>query len=89
MKTPDQMYWHLPDAIQALDRGDEINWKVDTEVNDFRAIDYRIIDSRPCDEFSSLDADWGEQDELVNVPRARRPNSARVAELDGSPDGNY
>jgi hypothetical protein len=35
----------------------------------FATRDGKQIDDRPCDEFASSDTDWGEQDDLRNVPR--------------------
>lgn len=48
----------------------------------FERVEFRAIDNRPCEPVSAADSDWGEQDSLANVPRAKSPAWVRTITLE-------
>lgn len=36
---------------------------------DYQLLEYRVIDTGPCEPLAPADCDWGESDHLDNVPR--------------------
>lgn len=57
------------------------SWNANISARDFQVLEFRAIDSRPCDAYASDDTDWGEQDSLANVPRAKLPAWVRALAL--------
>lgn len=64
------------------------SWKADISARDFKVIAFRPIDDRPSEDFAPDDANWGEQDSLANVPRAKQPAWMRAMALDAKSQGD-
>lgn len=61
-------------GIRAVSR---VSWKNFTEVMT------REIDTRECAPSDDVDWNWGEQDELANIPRKKAPTWIRALSDDG------
>jgi hypothetical protein len=60
----------MRELLAALDRvavGYRAIWSISHAV--FGTVNGKQIDDRECSPFETSDADWGEQDDLSNVPR--------------------
>jgi hypothetical protein len=57
-------------------------WNASISAKDFKVLDYRVIDTRPCDPLMASDCDWGEQDSLANIPRKTMPSWVKASIMD-------
>lgn len=57
------------------------SWNANISARDFQVLEFRAIDTRPCAAIAPDDTDWGEQDSLANVPRAKQPAWIRALAL--------